>query len=82
MSCEIIAATDGRAVLNDTSTGWAFGPVFPSPEDAQAFLRWLGSDPRDLMLHAILAGRDPDTALESAYLRWLADSHQTEGRRL
>jgi hypothetical protein len=82
MSCEIISATDGRAVLADTSTGWAFGPVFTSPEDAQAFLRWLGSDPRDVMLDAILAGRDPDTALESTHLRWLAHCPQTEGRRL
>ena len=82
MSCEIITAGDGRAILADPSTGWAFGPVFPSPEEAQAFLRWLGMDPRDVMLHAILAGRDPDTALESAYRRWLAYCLSPEGRRV
>lgn len=80
MSCEIITARDGRAILADPSTDWAFGPVFPSPEEAQAFLRWLSVDPRDVMLHAILAGRDSDTALESAYRRWLACCPEPEGR--
>ena len=79
MGYEIITARDGRAILADSSTDWAFGPVFPSPEDAQAFLRWLGVDPRDVMLHAVLAGRDPDTALESVYLRWRDIAHQHEG---
>ena len=79
MSYEIITARDGRAILADSSTDWAFGPVFPSPEDAEAFLGWLGVDPRDVMLHAILAGRDPDTALESAYLRWRDTAQQPEG---
>jgi hypothetical protein len=71
MSYEILTATDGRAVLADTGTDWAFGPVFESPEHAEAFIRWLGKDPRDLMLQAVLSGRDPDVVLEAAYLDWL-----------
>ncbi len=70
MACQILPLIDGRAVLADSTTDWAFGPLFPSPEDAHAFLRWLGIDPRDLMMDAILHGQDADTALERRYLDW------------
>lgn len=80
MSYEILTATDGRAVLADTGTDWAFGPVFESPEHAEAFIGWLGKDPRDLMLQAVLSGRDPDAALEAAYLDWLVAQHIVAGR--
>lgn len=73
MPCEILTTTDGRAVLADTGECWAFGPVFESPDHAEAFLGWLGTDPRDVMLQAILAGREPDSALESRYLQWLSE---------
>jgi hypothetical protein len=70
MSCEILTVTDGRAVLADTSTDWAFGPVFDSSDDAEAFCQWLRTDPRNILLWAILEGRDADTALEARYLDW------------
>lgn len=37
---------DGRAVLYCSNTDWAFGPVFQSGEEAQAFLDWEDEDPR------------------------------------
>jgi len=42
----------GRAVLYDSVTEWAFGPLFEDADDAEAFLSWLqsfhGEDPRIL----------------------------------
>lgn len=78
MGCEILTATDGRAVLTDTTTDWAFGPVFESPEEAETFCAWLGTDPRDVMLRAILEGKEPDAALEVRYLDWRI--HQQQAR--
>ena len=55
---------------------WAFGPVFDSPEDAGAFCAWLGTDPRNIMLRAILDGKEPDAALEARYLDWRIHQQQ------
>ena len=76
MSCEIVTTTEGRAILTDTSTAWAFGPVFDSPEDAEAFCAWLGTDPRNIMLWALLDGKEPDAALETRYLDWRIHQQQ------
>jgi hypothetical protein len=76
MSCEIVTTTEGRAILMDTTTDWAFGPVFDSPEDAGAFCAWLGTDPRNIMLRAILDGKEPDAALEARYLDWRIHQQQ------
>ncbi len=35
------------AVLVDSRTREAFGPVFDNEADARGFLEWLGDDPRD-----------------------------------
>lgn len=35
-----------RVALYDSVSGWAFGPVFPNEEDAQAFLDSLPNDAR------------------------------------
>ncbi len=70
MACQILPLVDGRAVLADSTTDWTLGPLFRSPEDAEAFLHWLAIDPRDIMIDAILHGRDGDAALEHRYLDW------------
>lgn len=72
MALEVLEVRDGRAVLVDTGTDWAFGPVFESVDHAEAFLCWLGKDPRQVMLEATLAELDPDAALERQYSDWLA----------
>jgi hypothetical protein len=51
-----------EAVMYCSTTGWAFGPVMPTIEIAEAFLRYLGNtDARTLS--------DPD--LETKYLEFL-----------
>jgi hypothetical protein len=72
MSASILETTTGEAVLTSSSGDWVYGPIFPSPEAARAFLAWLGQDPQDLMLAAILTGQSPDEALAAAYERWRA----------
>ncbi len=72
MSCAILPTADHRAVLTNSAGDWVFGPIFPSPSDAAAFIRWLGRDPQDVLLAALLGGGQPDCALESLYQRWLA----------
>lgn len=32
--------------MYDSVTGWAFGPVFSSEDDAEAFIAWLDNDAR------------------------------------
>ncbi len=76
MACQVLSLTDGRAILADSATDWAFGPLFASPEDAEAFLRWLPTEPRTLMFEAILRGQDADTALERRYLDWQLQQQQ------
>ena len=70
MSCTILKLTDGRAVLANSIAEWAFGPLFPSPEEAAEFIRWLNRDPQDVILECLLAGRQPDIALASLYETW------------
>jgi len=70
VSSIVVPTADGRAVLANCSTDWAYGPVFPSVDDAGAFLGWLGKDPQDVLVEALLDGRQPDLALEAVYRAW------------
>jgi hypothetical protein len=70
MSASILETTTGKAVLTNSSRDWVYGPIFSSADEARAFVAWLGKDPQDLMLDAILAGTAPDQALDAAYKRW------------
>ena len=78
MSCAILPLADGRAVLANAMAEWAFGPVFASTADAQAFIRWLGKDPQDLVLECLLSGRQPDIAIESIYPTWRVEAHTAD----
>lgn len=46
----ILTIDDGSAVLADPQTDWAFGPIFESAEQAEAFLQWIDAPtcPRSL----------------------------------
>jgi hypothetical protein len=70
VSSIIVPTADGRAVLANRATDWAYGPVFPSVQEAGAFLRWLGKDPQDVLVEALVDGRQPDLALEAVYWDW------------
>ena len=70
MTCTILPLADGRAILANAMAEWAFGPVFTSTVDAEAFIRWLGQDPQDVVLECLLSGRQPDITLESMYRTW------------
>jgi hypothetical protein len=72
MRCAIIRTADQRAILADTITNWAFGPIFDSTEESRACLTWLARDPRDIMLEAILSSREPNSVLETHYHAWCA----------
>jgi hypothetical protein len=67
---------DEQAVLYCSTTGWAFGPVFGASDDkdarerAEAFLRWLVTDARELS----------DSALANRYGEWLAQEDTQEAR--
>jgi hypothetical protein len=74
MGSTILPTADKRAVLTNSAGDWVFGPIFRSPSDAAAFVHWLGRDPQDVLLAALLDGRPPDQALESLYQRWRACS--------
>jgi hypothetical protein len=74
MGSTILSTADKRAVLTNSAGDWVFGPIFCSPSDATAFVHWLGRDPQDVLLAALLDGRPPDQALESLYQRWRACS--------
>lgn len=61
-----ILTTDGYnneegAVLFNSTTGWAFGPVFESGEQAEAFTQFVSEDPKTMT----------NKELEEAYLRFL-----------
>ena len=47
---KIVGTYDGTqhdaAVMVDSVSGWAFGPVFDSPEEVEEFIDWLPDDPR------------------------------------
>ena len=74
MSATILPTADTRAVLTNSAGDWVFGPIFESPAHARAFIRWLGKDPQDVILAALLDDRHPDQALESLYQAWLAQT--------
>lgn len=41
----ILLSEDRRgAVMYDAASGWVFGPLFPTAEEVQAFLAYLGED--------------------------------------
>lgn len=44
----IVAENDDYTAMYDSTTMRAFGPVFLHGESAEAFLKWLGVDPRIL----------------------------------
>lgn len=61
-----ITTDENKAAIFDSVTGWAFGPVFDTAEDAEDFLKFfdangIGPDPR-----AVSA-----KVLESAFGDWL-----------
>lgn len=60
MAVNVLVAREGEAVMYDTVTSWAFGPVFESESDARDFLRWCGRDPRTIS----------EAALEKVYADW------------
>lgn len=64
MSVRVLESRDGKmAALYCSTTDWAFGPVFQSDEaaeDARAFLKFLGCDPRTLS----------EKELETCYSDW------------
>lgn len=68
MSVRILTGTHDvdvpGAVLFDSVTMWAFGPVFKSYADADNFREWLPGDARSY----------DDVELERLYTEWL--SHQ------
>jgi len=37
---------EGATAMVDSTSDWAFGPLFESVDHAEAFLRWLDEDPR------------------------------------
>lgn len=70
MSVRIIESRDERlAVLYDSATMWAFGPVFKdkwegtlsAADQAKAFVKWLVADPRLFT----------EQQLEARYYNWL-----------
>lgn len=52
---------DGRVALYDSTSGWAFGPVFDGVDEAQDFLDSLDVDARDLN----------SLELSRAYTKWV-----------
>lgn len=48
MSVHILEGKEGKAAFYCSTTDWAFGPLFDSVEEAEAFLQWLPVDPRKL----------------------------------
>jgi hypothetical protein len=67
-----LTATEGKCALYDSVTDWAFGPVFDSPGEAEAFLRWTeaqgieGGDVRSLSMREL-------EALSDRYFRETSD---------
>lgn len=62
-----ILETENNAVLYCSTSMWAFGPLFEDADEAQAFLDWLGADPR------LLA----DGHLAEKYSEFLARERET-----
>jgi len=70
MGCRILAEKhDGRAVLYCSTTGWAFGPVFSSYEEAERFLTWLRETPNEERTIIGLSKSDPRSYEESVLER-------------
>lgn len=67
-----ITSDEGVYALFDSVSGWAFGPTFASPDDAEAFLNYLheqGEDGRELT----------DAQLGVRHTEWLALNEQSMG---
>jgi predicted RecB family nuclease len=57
------STNDTAVAMYDSVTGRAFGPIFYSTDELDAFLDWLGFDPRSV-----------DAAvLETRYAEWKGD---------
>ena len=69
MSTHILSDKDGQSCLYCSTTEWAFGPIFHTGEDAEDFLKWLGTDPRHLT----------DGELEDKVAEWRQDTEDNEG---
>jgi len=78
MGIRLIIGKSGNqevTVMYDSATNWAFGPLFDSPEQAKAFLKWLEINPKEPSKYGkFFAGSttsDPrlmdDSSLESAF---------------
>jgi len=78
MGVRLITGKSGNqevTVMYDSVTNWAFGPLFDSPEQAEAFQKWLEAHPKDSSeCGKFFAGpttSDPrlmgDSTLESAF---------------
>lgn len=69
----VLDGTSDATVLVDSVRGVAFGPLFASAWEAEAFCGWLGEDPR-----RVEAGE-----LAAKFARWraLGASHHAEDRR-
>ena len=46
MSVQILEGIDNNAVFYCSTSGWAFGPLMGSAEEAEAFLQFVPGDPR------------------------------------
>jgi len=62
MGCRILEARTGEAILYDSVSGWALGPVFDCELDARSFLAWLHHDARSIDTHS----------LRNVYREWIA----------
>jgi hypothetical protein len=65
MGIRIAVFEDDRAILYESATDWAFGPVFDSIDHAEAFLAWTKC------AHFWSEGRYGDDDLQASYREWL-----------
>jgi len=65
-----ITDDEGKVALFDSSTGFAFGPVFDSNSDADAFLEWLGK------------GEEEGRTFHEGRTRFIADPRKYRSREL
>ena len=59
---------DSGAFMYCSSTGWAFGPLFDTPEDVIEFFAWLDADAGEEVDPRVLSTRE----LHARHSRWLA----------
>ena len=55
MSVHILEGKDSNAVFYCSTSGWAFGPLMGSAEEAEAFLQFVPGDPRTYKDHELEA---------------------------